>query len=66
MTARALLAYYSHLQKTGEHGLDHEEIRGVRLEVERAIGLEEMYKLEDETIGPIASSNSLRAGPEAA
>ena len=56
VAAEALLSFYGHLRKTGEHGLDIEKIREVRIQVERAIGLEEMYKLEEQTIGPIAST----------
>ena len=51
VTAGALIDYYSHLKSTGEHGLDQEKIGKVRLEVERAIGLERMYKIEEETLG---------------
>jgi len=50
VAARALIDYYTHLRSTGEHGLDHNEIAKVRLQVERAIGLEEMYKIEEETL----------------
>jgi methylisocitrate lyase len=54
VVANALIGYYTHLKETGEHGLDAEQIGKVRLEVERAIGLEDMYKLEQETLGDIA------------
>ena len=53
MTARALFAYYDHLNRTGEHGLDNAEMVKVRADVERAIGLETLYKLEQATLGDI-------------
>lgn len=53
VTAQALLGYYSHLAHTGEHGLDEAAMREVRLQVERAIGLEEMYRIEEMTLGPV-------------
>lgn len=53
VAAQALIRYYTHLQKTGEHGLDDEEIGKVRLQVEQAIGLEEMYRIEEQTLDPL-------------
>lgn len=53
VAAQALIQYYTHLRKTGEHGLDDEEIGKVRLQVEQAIGLEEMYRIEERTLGPL-------------
>ena len=53
VTARALFAYYNHLHAHGEHGLDNNEMVQVRASVERAIGLEDMYKLEQATLGDI-------------
>ena len=51
--ARALFAYYGKLKATGEHHLDTAEMQHIRSEVERAIGLEEMFKYEQETLGDI-------------
>lgn len=53
VTARALFSYYEHLNRTGEHGLDNDEMVQVRASVERAIGLEDMYRLEQATLGEI-------------
>lgn len=53
VAAQALIRYYTHLRKTGEHGLDDEEIGKVRLQVEQAIGLEEMYRIEEQTLDPL-------------
>jgi len=53
VTARALFAYYQHLQPTGEHGLDNDEMVHIRASVERAIGLEDMYRLEQATLGDL-------------
>lgn len=53
VTARALFSYYEHLNRTGEHGLQNAEMVMVRARVERAIGLEDMYKLEQATLGDV-------------
>ena len=53
VVAKTLFAYYSHLNETGEHGLDNDEMVQIRARVEKAIGLEEMYKLEQATLGAI-------------
>ena len=53
VVARTLFAYYSKLNSTGEHGLDNDEMVQIRARVEKAIGLEDMYKLEQATLGDI-------------
>lgn len=53
VVAKTLFSYYTHLNQTGEHGLDNSEMVEIRASVERAIGLEEMYKLEQLTLGDI-------------
>lgn len=53
VVARTLFSYYSHLNSTGEHGLDNNEMVQIRARVEKAIGLEDMYKLEQATLGDI-------------
>lgn len=50
VTAGAMRTYLSTLAATGDSGLRHEEVATVRKAVERTIGLEELYKLEDETV----------------
>lgn len=56
VTAQALLAYYRHLNSSGEHGLDEASMREVRLQVEKAIGLDEMYRIEEQTLGPVPTA----------
>jgi len=53
VVAKTLFSYYTHLHRTGEHGLDNAEMVQIRAQVEKAIGLEDMYRLEQETIGDI-------------
>jgi len=53
VVARALFAYYGHLSRTGEHGLDNAEMVEIRANVERTIGLDALYKLEQATLGEI-------------
>lgn len=53
VVAKALFAYYDHLNQTGEHGLDNNEMIQIRARVEKAIGLEDMYRLEQQTLGDI-------------
>lgn len=50
VVARALRQYMTTLRETGESGLVHADVVKVRKEVERTIGLEELYKIENETL----------------
>lgn len=50
VTAKAVRELMVRLKETGESGLIHDEVVEVRAEVERTIGLNELYKLEDETV----------------
>ena len=47
--ARAVDAYYRHWIKTGASPISHEESVKIRKDVEDVTGLEEMYKIEEET-----------------
>ena len=50
VTARAMREFMSTLKATGESGLEVESVTKVRREVERTIGLEALYKVEEETL----------------
>lgn len=50
VVARALREYMTTLQATGESGLVQADVVKVRKEVERTIGLEELYRIEAETV----------------
>lgn len=47
VTAAAMRDYLSTLKRTGSSGLDHDKVVEVRKEVERCIGLNELYEIED-------------------
>lgn len=53
VTAAAMRNYLQTLARTGESGLVHEEVVEVRKQVEKTIGLEELYKLEQQTVPDI-------------
>jgi methylisocitrate lyase len=50
VTAAAMRSYLETLARTGESGLRHDEVVEVRKAVEKSIGLEDLYKLERETV----------------
>jgi methylisocitrate lyase len=50
VTAAAMRHYLETLVRTGESGLRHEDVVEVRKQVEKTIGLEELYKLEQQTV----------------
>jgi hypothetical protein len=50
VTARALRSTLSELARTGETGLDGEEMRATRKYVEDVIGLDELYDIERRTV----------------
>ena len=49
VTARAMREYLATLKATGESGLEVKSVTKVRREVERTIGLEALYKVEEKT-----------------
>jgi len=51
VTARAMRQYLTRLKETGDSGLHGEEITQVRAELERTIGLERLYELEERGVG---------------
>ena len=51
VTARAMRHYLSTLKTTGESGLDPDEIRQVRKELERTIGIDALYSMEQDRRG---------------
>jgi methylisocitrate lyase len=50
VAARAIRNLMLDLKNTGSSNLDHDEIVKVREDIERTIGLNELYKLEDATV----------------
>lgn len=46
----AVKAFLTHLGETGEPGFDPDAVRAVRKDVERTIGLDELYELEAKTV----------------
>lgn len=50
VTARAVRELMVSLKETGSSGLRHDDVVTVRAEVERTIGLSELYKIEEETV----------------
>mgnify|MGYP001214796074 FL=1 len=50
VTAHAVREFMTTLKNTGQSGLRHEEVVKWRSEVERTIGLNELYKIEAETV----------------
>jgi methylisocitrate lyase len=52
VTARAMRDYMTTLKRTGESGLGALEVVNVRDELERTIGLHDLYQLEDQSLQP--------------
>lgn len=50
-TADAMYRYFGTLKRTGESGLDPAHITRVRQDLENAIGLGDLYKIEESTVG---------------
>ena len=50
VTAHAVREFMTRMKNTGESGLRHDEVVKWRTEVERTIGLNELYKIEAETV----------------